>query len=183
MPCTFIHTDFDVLQPEISLLSDATQCRLLSITNDNILENNESFTLQLSLVAPQSSIVLDPREVTVVILNDDGERLPLNAHVCVETMLLVLMHLFISHVDVEVHLQRTVFTIMESGNVSVCVSASNTVGRNVTVTLNTAVVTAQGGLYRHKDMFFSLIHILYFVAPKRWWGLHGSDKEYSIWTK
>ena len=87
-------------------------------------------------------------------------RVPLNAHVCVETMLLVLMHLFISHVDVEVHLQRTVFTIMEGGNVSVCVSASNAVGRNVTVTLNTAVVTAKGGLYRHKDIILCFSHLL-----------------------
>ena len=102
-------------------------------------------------------------------------RVPLNAHVCVETMLFVLMHLFISHVDVEVHLQRTVFTIMEGGNVSVCVSASNVVGRSVSVTLNTAVVTAQGGLYRHKDIICLYYVFLTYYKYILWHRKDGGD--------
>ena len=48
------------------------------ITDDNILEDDETFNLTINQSAlPDGVVVGDPREVTVTIVDDDGEGITL----------------------------------------------------------------------------------------------------------
>lgn len=45
----------------------------ISINNDLLLEDDETFQSTVSLVTSEGGIMLDPQTATITILNDDGE--------------------------------------------------------------------------------------------------------------
>ena len=54
-----------------ALNADQPQCIDIAITNDNVLENDENFVLQLS--TEDTAVDLSPSSTTVTITNDDSE--------------------------------------------------------------------------------------------------------------
>lgn len=72
MLCLIGDYDYVFKSYNVSVPAGTTRISLnISIINDNILEENENFTLS---VVPSSHVTIgDPGKATVVILNDDGK--------------------------------------------------------------------------------------------------------------
>ena len=104
-----------------------TACVSIPIVDDDIAENDESFTVSLERTSDlDSRISLSPDTALVTILDDDGNKLSYH-HYC-----FVTKHLScIIYTDMLVGFNQVVYTTDEAkGKVSICVKVFNTYNGN-----------------------------------------------------
>ena len=110
----------------------------MDITNDEIVENDETFFVQLG--SSDDAINISVSSATVTITDDDCEY----CHQDVTAACVMLNVLFLSTV-VTVRLENTSYSTSEEfGTVTVCAVLEGSTERNLQVTLSTMSNTASG---------------------------------------
>ena len=69
--------------------TDAQQCVSVMIEDDSVLEETESLTVSLSLIAVVESVQLSQQTTTIVITDDDSKRPIIHLHVYIFTCTLL----------------------------------------------------------------------------------------------
>ena len=128
---------FGISDRELTFQSAAVeQCTQIGIEDDTILENNETFSVQLSTLDPDVNLTLST--ATVTIEDDDSELYNLSHY-------FTFCNFVFFYTDVTVGLQQSAYEINEElGPLEVCTVLSEVTERTVVVTLATIPRTAQG---------------------------------------
>ena len=109
----------------------------VAIINDNLLETNEIFTLELSTTAER--VTFTQSTATATIMDDDGIFNAQYILLLSRAVLSILMTLYCILVEVNVSLEQGSYTVEEAvGSMNVCLVLSGELGRDITVTLETS---------------------------------------------
>ena len=72
--CNFVGVDYNSGNYTVEIPARTSVVRFnVSITDDNVFEGNENFTLTLTVPLSTGILVGEPRQTTVIIIDDDCE--------------------------------------------------------------------------------------------------------------
>ena len=137
---------------------DTTQCGVIQVVNDMVLEIDEQ--LFVTVISSDSSAQVPTTPASVIIQDDDSKWA--NFFMFLPAAQAMLFR----YLGVTANLNQNAYTVVEGMMaVSVCVSLSGTIERNVIVTLTTSSDSTLG-IYTEWLCFISILSLLHFYHNK-----------------